>query len=79
MKFLRLRTLEAPDNPLLQAYTAATGRTAQDAIGDTSAADASGWVELDPYQWGELFAAMAGQTETHHRTVTNERNDHGLV
>jgi hypothetical protein len=35
VKLLRLRTLEAPPNPLHEAYTAATGRTVQDAVGNS--------------------------------------------
>lgn len=58
MKLFRLRTLEAPPNPLLQAYTAATGRTVQDAVGDTTGTPAD-WIPVPecPQIWAALATA----------------------
>lgn len=56
MKLLRLRTLEASPNPLLQAYTATTGRTVQDAVGDTTGTPAA-WIPAPEHP--EIWAALA--------------------
>lgn len=61
MKFLR--RLEAPSNPLLEAYTAATGRTVQDAVADMPATAAKDWIEVDTTPWQPIFAAMAHHAE----------------
>lgn len=52
-----LRRLEAPPNPLLQAYTDATGRTVQDAVGDNTSGTADAWIPAPEYP--EIWAALA--------------------
>jgi hypothetical protein len=55
MNLFRFRTLEAPANPLHAAYTVATGRTVQDAVGDSNGAPA--WIPAPEYP--EIWAALA--------------------
>ena len=50
------RRLQAPPNPLLEQYTAATGRPAADAVGDTVAPQL---VPVDITPWQPIFAAFA--------------------
>jgi hypothetical protein len=51
------RRLQAPPNPLLQAYTVATGRAVQDAVGDSPADD--GWIPVDTDHWQPIFTTLA--------------------
>jgi len=57
MNLFRLRTLEAPPNPLHEAYTAATGRTVQDAVGDTTGGTPTIWIPAPEHP--EIWAALA--------------------
>jgi len=57
MNLFRLRTLEVPPNPLHEAYTAATGRTVQDAIGDTTCGTPTSWIPAPEHP--EIWAALA--------------------
>ena len=54
MKFLR--RLEAPPNPLLEQYTAATGRAVADAVGDTAAPQL---VPVDTALWQPIITALS--------------------
>lgn len=58
MKFLKFRTLDAAPNPLLDAYTAATGRSVQSAIEDPGAVS-SDWILVDTSRWQHMFDALA--------------------
>lgn len=57
MKIFRLRTLEAPANPLHAAYTAATGRTVQEAVGDSTTTGTPAWIPAPEHP--EIWAALA--------------------
>lgn len=56
------RRLQVPPNPMHQTYTAVTGRTVQDAVGDVATADQL-LVPIDLTPWQPIFAAMAFQAE----------------
>ena len=57
MNLFRLRTLEAPPNPLHEAYAAATGRTVRDAVGDTTGQTPAAWIPASEHP--EIWAALA--------------------
>lgn len=79
MKLFRLRTLDAPANPLHQAYTAATGRTVQDAVGDTTGGTPTGWIPAPehPEIWAALATAgnSAGVIDYTNPTLTDPARD----
>ena len=52
-----LRRLEAAANPLHQAYTDATGRTVQDAVGDSPTTATPAWIPAPEHP--EIWAALA--------------------
>lgn len=56
MKFFR--RLESEANPMLAAYTAATGRSVQSAIEDPGAVP-SDWILIDTSRWQYMFDALA--------------------
>jgi hypothetical protein len=52
------RRLEPPTNPLLEAYTAATGRAVQDTVGNSSTVKpAAAWIPAPEHP--EVWAALA--------------------
>jgi hypothetical protein len=55
------RRLQAPPNPLHETYTAATGRTVQDAT--AGPADTPDWTPVDLTPWQPIFAALAFHAE----------------
>ena len=58
MNFLRFRTLEAPQNPLIAAYTSATGRSVQDAVTASPTVDTpDAWIPAPEHP--EIWAALA--------------------
>jgi len=63
VKFLRFRTLDAPANPLLEKYTAATGQTVEHAVADSHGVATPDWLPVDTSQWQPIFTAMAHHAE----------------